>query len=119
MTDIKQLDADYTAFITAEKDYLDQIDPDNVNAELDRATYATALMSLGFDLLDQKDHLKLMKDTQLGSAPLARVIMGRVRMTDNVAYRFQQATGVPMDEWLKLRAVREEPVAAQGDQEQT
>jgi hypothetical protein len=115
VTDLKQLDAEYTAFINAEKDYLSQIDPANAEAELNRATYAALLMTVGYDLLNQDHHIKLMQATQLGSAPLARVIMGRVRMTSNVAYRFQQATGIPVDEWLRIRAVREEPAAAQGN----
>lgn len=113
MTDIKKLDEDYSAFITAEKERLDQVTPEDMDDEVKNATYAAMLMAIGVDPLNAEHHQRLMKGTQLGSAPLARVIMGRVRMTDNVAYRFQMATGVPKDMWLAARPVREETPAVQ------
>lgn len=113
MTDLNKLNADYEAFIKAEKNYLDQITPEELDDEVKNATYAAMLMAIGIEPLNPEHHQQLMRGTQLGAAPLARVIMGRVKMTDNVAYRFQQATGVPMNMWLASRAVREETPAAQ------
>jgi hypothetical protein len=119
MTDLNRLNTEYTDFIKAELAYLDRtvpLDADGdaeVEFELENATYATLLLAKGINLLNQEDHIKLMQGTQLGSAPLARVIMGRVRMTENIAYRLQVATEIPVDRWLNARAVREETTTQQ------
>lgn len=117
MTDLRQLTRDYNDFLAQALTLLDT-EPkplgEGDTVVLNETTIATMLYSVGLDLGSDHVHIELARRTGLHPAALCRVIMGRVRMTTNVAGRFQMATGIPMQKWMDVPAtprVSDEPCA--------
>lgn len=117
VTDLRQLTRDYNDFLAQALTLLGsepQLPEEGAAVVLNETTIATMLYSAGLDLGSDHVHTELARRTGLHPAALCRVIMGRVRMTTNVAGRFQIATGIPMQKWLDVPAtprVSDEPCA--------